>query len=925
MNISIKQRIYWSFSLLVYLFVFSGIITILTINSNKKIATNIFKVIAPSIQALDDFNKMMFESKTYTSNWVFLRSNQEDKKLLIRLHDSGYAALKSRLNGYSLQWKEKNWIDSLNRIYTGFEELLAMEKEIMGSLQVFKDYDDPVIKLEAERKVEEEILPRTTALMNSLKAIQAFSVSTRTEKGAKLESSSTKLRILIIVLAITIILAGFLLSLYMTRLIIRPVNRIRYLIDNLGKGIIQKIDHYHNRNEIGMMVQSVNNLSEKLQATATFAQQIGLRNYEIAFHPLSEKDILGKALIVMRDNIRSSDEKLNQAQLIAHIGSWERDINTNQIILSDEMFSIFEIDRLSFDFQFQSIMSFIHPDDREYVMGVSRKNLYSNPIPYECRIVTSKGTVKNVWVETKLVLGKNGDVEKTFGILQDITQRKKSQNELEVVNRELSILFNSIDEIFFSVNMTTLKVIQVSASCEKVYGYKQSEFLSDYRLWLDVIHPGDRHIIDNEDKIMRKGEQINNQYRIICRDKTIRWVETKIIPTLNEEGNLIRVDGVTRDISERKKAETELHKSEERYRQIVETAQEGIWMIDENNYTILVNKKMAELLEYSPGEMIGKQNYCFMDDEWKGKASEHSVNRKSGMNENHEFKYVTKNGKDVWTNLSTNPVFDDAGTYKGALAMVTDITKRKHDDELLQRSQVSLAINNHELEQKNKELEQFAYVASHDMQEPLRTTSSFVALLQQQYYGKLDKKADKYLTYILQASDRMQALIKDLLEFSRIGRKKEIEQVDCNIMLNEVLDDLDVAIAEARAEITTGPLPVISGYPVEIKQLFQNLVMNAIKFSKKDISPQIKISAGSTRGYWEFAFADNGIGISKQYNERIFVIFQRLHTRNEYPGSGIGLSHCKKIVELHKGKIWLESEPGQGATFYFTIPKTNNK
>jgi light-regulated signal transduction histidine kinase (bacteriophytochrome) len=144
-------------------------------------------------------------------------------------------------------------------------------------------------------------------------------------------------------------------------------------------------------------------------------------------------------------------------------------------------------------------------------------------------------------------------------------------------------------------------------------------------------------------------------------------------------------------------------------------------------------------------------------------------------------------------------------------------------------------------------------------------------------------------------------------------------------MLNEVLDDLDVAIVEAGAEITTGQLPVIGGYPVEIKQLFQNLIMNAIKFSKKDISPQIKISVKCTPGNWEFAFADNGIGISKQYNEKIFVIFQRLHTRNEYPGSGIGLSHCKKIVELHKGKIWLESEPGQGTTFYFTIPKTNNK
>jgi signal transduction histidine kinase len=246
--------------------------------------------------------------------------------------------------------------------------------------------------------------------------------------------------------------------------------------------------------------------------------------------------------------------------------------------------------------------------------------------------------------------------------------------------------------------------------------------------------------------------------------------------------------------------------------------------------------------------------------------------------------------------------------------------------QLLQSTQEEQKARHHaeqaskELEIKNKELEQFAYVASHDMQEPLRTTSSFVELLQQQYKGRLDDQADKYLSFIAQSSDRMKVLIKDLLDYSRIGRKKELAQVDCNVILQEVLADLGVAVDEAGAQINSDILPALNGYPTELKQLFQNLVINAIKFRKKNVSPQINISVKRNGSYWQFAFKDNGIGIEEKHNQRIFEIFQRLHTRKEYEGSGIGLSHCKKIVGLHNGNLWVESALGKGSTFYFTIP-----
>jgi ligand-binding sensor domain-containing protein/signal transduction histidine kinase len=227
---------------------------------------------------------------------------------------------------------------------------------------------------------------------------------------------------------------------------------------------------------------------------------------------------------------------------------------------------------------------------------------------------------------------------------------------------------------------------------------------------------------------------------------------------------------------------------------------------------------------------------------------------------------------------------------------------------------------NEELANKNIELEQFVYIASHDLREPLRTTSGFVELFQKQYKGKLDEKADTYLSYISQSADRMKMLIDDLLDYSRIGGKKELQQLDCTIILQEVLTDLGTAITEAGAEIKYDNLPAINGHRTSIKQLFQNLIANGIKFRQKDVSPKIQIRSEIKDNAWQFSFTDNGIGIEPLHREKVFVIFQRLHTRKEYEGSGIGLAHCKKIVEMHGGKIWIESQPGKGSAFCFTLP-----
>jgi signal transduction histidine kinase len=225
-----------------------------------------------------------------------------------------------------------------------------------------------------------------------------------------------------------------------------------------------------------------------------------------------------------------------------------------------------------------------------------------------------------------------------------------------------------------------------------------------------------------------------------------------------------------------------------------------------------------------------------------------------------------------------------------------------------------------QLIRSNKELGQFAYIASHDLQEPLRTITNFSKLLNEDYGGRLDEKADKYLQYISLAATRMQNQIHDLLEYSRIGADIEKVEMDSEEVVREVVDDLHAAIEASGATIEVGDLPRVP-VSTEFKLLLQNLLSNAIKYRKPDEALHISIRAEDAGNEWDFAIADNGIGIAAEYCERIFVIFQKLHSRREYEGTGIGLAQCKKIVELNGGRIWVESEPGKGSTFHFTLPK----
>ena len=305
-------------------------------------------------------------------------------------------------------------------------------------------------------------------------------------------------------------------------------------------------------------------------------------------------------------------------------------------------------------------------------------------------------------------------------------------------------------------------------------------------------------------------------------------------------------------------------------------------------------------------ELLGTDFVDYFTDPDKARFGYEKVFR-DGLVKNYELAIRHKNGWLTPVMYNASLYRDNSGKIIGIFAAARDISDRKRAEEELIRS--------------NEDLQQFAYVASHDLQEPLRNVASCLQLLEKEYKNKLDANADQYINYAIEGAVRMKALILDLLAYSRVVTKgKAPAQTDCEQILESVLRNLNLTITETGAVITHDALPTISADDTQLLQVFQNLIQNAIKF-RREAPPQVHVSAVRNKSDWVFSIKDNGIGIESKHLERIFVIFQRLHKRSQYDGTGMGLAIAKKIVERHGGQIWADSEPNVGTTFYFTIPE----
>jgi PAS domain S-box-containing protein len=459
-------------------------------------------------------------------------------------------------------------------------------------------------------------------------------------------------------------------------------------------------------------------------------------------------------------------------------------------------------------------------------------------------------------------------------------------------------------------------------AAERIFGYSAGEMIGQ---GIDrLLPPGQR--LDPGAVAGIRGQAIElNSYEAVRATKDGRLIDVAVSlsPINGVSGPVTGSSGIVRDITAQKHTEAALREVEQRFERLFMEAPLGIAVIGS------LTRRMY-VVNPAFGRIVGRPVEEMRNSDWMSMTHpddvQASLDNLAAMNADRtpgyhiEKRYLHPDGATVWVSMWIAPLAVEDPAQPRHLCMIEDITVRKETQEKLQEARS-------ELIRSNRELEHFAHVASHDLQEPLRMVASYTQLLAQRYHGQLDQDARDFIGYAVDGATRMKQLIEDLLAYSRVtARGLPVSVVDSGNAFSLALSNLEAAVTEAHAEVSCGELPAVRADDGQMVQLFQNLVSNAIKFRTPGVPPRVRVEASRSPdpgGRWIFRVADNGIGIDPKFFERVFVMFQRLHTRHEYPGTGIGLALCQRIVERHGGRIWIESSPGQGTAFLFTLPEAD--
>ena len=566
-----------------------------------------------------------------------------------------------------------------------------------------------------------------------------------------------------------------------------------------------------------------------------------------------------------------------------------------------------------------------HPDDLD-VINAQRPRLYAGEIDsvrVEKRYLRKDGSI--VWVSFTMVVERDaaGKPQYEIAFFDDITARKQAEAALrESEERFRSVVDSANDGIL--VYDKQLNIVAGNLAAERILGLPLARIIgaAGFTSLLPCVHADGSPVLPDDRPTrltVKSGKPLTGQIVGIYRpDSSMNWVAVNTgFLRRPGEADWYGVVSTFGDITKQRNAELALSASEALYRQTFELATAGIAHIDLSGRFVSVNRRLCEILGYTEKELIGRAVKEVSHAEDRDLADSQRMRVRSGDRPSVRFekRYIRKGGQIVWVDLAVALARDAQGHPQYEIALFDDITARK-------AAEAALRGAHEELKRSNAELEQFAYVASHDLQEPLRMVSSYTQLLMRRYGDKLDGDAREFTAFIVDGATRMKQLIEDLLAYSRVGtRDKNFKPVEAESSLKRALTNLRAAIQDSGATVTQDGLPTIPCDEVQLAQLFQNLIGNALKFRKPDAAPAVHVGAADRGAEWEFTVRDNGIGIEPQYFERIFMVFQRLHDKGEYPGTGIGLAIVKKVVERHGGRIWVQSQLGAGTTFHFTMPK----
>ena len=521
------------------------------------------------------------------------------------------------------------------------------------------------------------------------------------------------------------------------------------------------------------------------------------------------------------------------------------------------------------------------------------------------------------WLSVNTAFLRRADEADYYGLVStvsDITAQHDAERRLKESEQRFRRTFELAGSGMAHIGMDR-RFTRVNRRLCEILGYSEEELLQ--LTGRQISHPEDLDIINEQRPRLYKGEidRIELEKRYLRKDGSVVWVHFTMTVERDAKGAPLYEIAVYEDITQQLETQLRLRESEARFRQTFELAASGIGHVRDGRF-VRVNRSLCEIFGYAEGELLGRhvKELSHPEDRDVSDAPRERIRRGEAESARFEKRYLRADGAVIWCEVAVALVRDVYGVPQYEVAIFDEVTDRK-------KAEARLREAHEELKRSNAELEQFAYVASHDLQEPLRMVASYAQLLGRRYEAKLDGDAREFMAYIVDGASRMKQLIEDLLAYSRVGTKgAEFKRVNAEDALKRALFNLRAAIEEAGAVVTNDPLPTLSGDEVQLGQLLQNLMSNALKF-RSDSVPRIHIGVTESAKEYAFEVRDNGIGIEPQYYERIFMVFQRLHNKGEYPGTGIGLAICKKVVERHGGRIWVESRPGAGSSFYFTLPK----
>ena len=525
------------------------------------------------------------------------------------------------------------------------------------------------------------------------------------------------------------------------------------------------------------------------------------------------------------------------------------------------------------------------------------------------------------WLSVNTAFLRRLDETDHYGLVStvtDITEQRNAELLLKDSEARYRRTFELAGSGIAHIGMDR-RFIRVNPRVCEIFGYSEEEMLQ--LTGRQISHPDDLDIINEQRPALHSGaiDVVRLEKRYLRKDGSVVWVKFSMTVERDASGTPLYEIAVYDDITAQRETEARLKESEARFRQTFELAASGICHVSEGRF-VRVNRSLCEILGYPEKELLGKhvKDVSHPDDRDVTDAERARIRAGEIDSARFEKRYLRKDGAVIWCDIAIALVRDVFGMPLYEIAVFDDITERKDAEAALQAA-------HEELKRSNAELEQFAYVASHDLQEPLRMVASYTQLLSRRYDSKFDKDAREFMSYIVDGATRMKQLIEDLLAYSRVGTKgQEFKPVSLEVPLRRALFNLRAGIEEAGAAVTYDPLPAVTGDETQLGQLLQNLIGNALKFRSNSV-PRIHVGVTESPLEWTVEVRDNGIGIEPQYYERIFMVFQRLHNKGEYPGTGIGLAICKKVVERHGGRIWVESrtaqDASQGSSFYFTLPK----